>query len=262
MQAIRGVLCLSLVGLALGCSDKPPTGPSRTTPPTVTGLAISGADAVLTGLSASYTATASLSDGTMQTVTPTWTSSDPRVGTVDSAGRLDGRAHGSTTVSATYQGRDASKTVGVVNNYGGDWEGRYVVTLCHGSCGDTSWAAFNISLLVSHDADDLSTVTTTLSLPLFIPPDMKASIRGRVTPDGRLSLAGRSDLTDRNGKVVAINIETWDTTLCDGTAMTGRWAQRRTSERPSYSDYQEAEISWMTKWPWPDGFDPTRGFCR
>jgi hypothetical protein len=88
---------------------------------------------------------------------------------------------------------------------------------------------------------------------------MKASLRGRVTTDGRLSLAGSSNLVDRNGKVWVINVEKWDTTLGDGIEMRGRWAQRVT--RPPSSEYQEVEIYWMTKWPWPDGADAPRGGC-
>ena len=89
--------------------------------------AIAGPDAVLTGLSASYSVTATLSDGITGTVRPAWTSSNAEVASVDSGGRVEGRGHGSTNLTASYQGRSVSKTVQVVNNYGGTWEGSYVI---------------------------------------------------------------------------------------------------------------------------------------
>ena len=68
-----------------------------------------------------------------RTVTPAWTSSNPAVASVDGAGRLDGQAHGSTTLTATFEGRSVSKTVQVVNNYEGTWKGRYVIRACDDS---------------------------------------------------------------------------------------------------------------------------------
>ena len=82
-------------------------------------LIISGIDAVLTGVSTTYTVTATLSDGTTRAVSPTWTSSNTDVASVDSSGRLEGRAHGTTTLTATHDGISATKSVQVVNNYRG-----------------------------------------------------------------------------------------------------------------------------------------------
>ena len=123
-QVVRLVSVLGLVAVGAGCSGKSPAGPSQSTAPTITGLAIIGADAVLTSLSANYTVTATLTDGTTRSVTPAWTSSNPGVASVDGGGRLEGRIHGSTTLTATYEGRSASRNVQVVNNYSGTWDGR------------------------------------------------------------------------------------------------------------------------------------------
>jgi hypothetical protein len=129
MRPLRLTFVLALVILAMGCGDKNPAGPSGSATG-VTGLVITGADALLTGISASYTVTATFADGTARTVTPAWTSSNPGVASVDSAGRLDGRAHGSTNLTASYEGRTVSKIVQVVNNYRGTWDGRYVIRVC------------------------------------------------------------------------------------------------------------------------------------
>ena len=83
---------LPLVILVLGCGSHSPTAPPASS--TVTGVTITGVDAILTGLSTFYTVTAALGDGTSRTVTPIWSSSNPDVATVDITGRLEARAHG------------------------------------------------------------------------------------------------------------------------------------------------------------------------
>jgi Bacterial Ig-like domain (group 2) len=85
----------------------------------VTGLGITGVDAVLTGVSTSYTVAATFADGTSRTVSATWSSSNQGVATVDGSGRLEARTHGSTNLTASAGGQTASKTVQVINNYGG-----------------------------------------------------------------------------------------------------------------------------------------------
>src|SRR5262245_48227348 len=119
MHTLKVGPALMIAALVTACDDKPnPIGPTSPPAPSVAILVTSGADYVLTGSTAAHTATATLSDGSMRTVTPSWSSSAVNVATVDNAGRLDGRAHGSTTLTATYEGRSVSKTVQVVNNYG------------------------------------------------------------------------------------------------------------------------------------------------
>ena len=88
---VRLTSVLPLVIVVTGCGGKNPTAP---TAPTATRMTIIGADAVLTGVSTSYTVTATMADGTSRTVTPTWSSSKPEVAAVDGAGQLEGRAMG------------------------------------------------------------------------------------------------------------------------------------------------------------------------
>jgi hypothetical protein len=127
------------------------------------------------GLSETYIATATFSDGITQTGTTGWTSSNPGVATVDAAGRLEGRAHGSTTLTATYSGRTASKTVQVVNNYRGTWKGRYVIRACRdtGELADRDggWCragpyrvglVYDIRMTLVQGGNDLSDITGTL----------------------------------------------------------------------------------------------------
>jgi hypothetical protein len=69
MLPARLLFVIGLLPLATGCDRKPPTGPSGPPAPAVTSLAITGADAVLTGVSETYTATATIGDGSAGTVT-------------------------------------------------------------------------------------------------------------------------------------------------------------------------------------------------
>lgn len=78
-----------------------PTNPT----PSVTGVAVAG-NASTIGVSAQFTATATLSDGTSQNVTAkaTWSSSNPAVATVTSGGVVTAVAVGEADVTATYVG--------------------------------------------------------------------------------------------------------------------------------------------------------------
>jgi trimeric autotransporter adhesin len=114
-------------GLAEGTTEVTATflGQKGTTTLTVTGATISSIQVSPTnlttpvGVSQRFAATAVLSDNTTQNVTAaaTWTSSDTSVATVSNAGGLRGTATpvkaGTTTVTATYQGKSGSTTLTV-----------------------------------------------------------------------------------------------------------------------------------------------------
>ena len=76
MRRFSLVSALALVILVLGCGSHSPTAPPAAS--TVTAVTITGADTILTGLSTFYTVTAAFGDGTSQTVTPIWSSSNPK----------------------------------------------------------------------------------------------------------------------------------------------------------------------------------------
>jgi hypothetical protein len=230
MRPVRLVLLVSIVAVTAGCNGKNPLAPAEPGTATATGLVINGADAILTGLSAGYTAVASFSDGTTRTVIPTWISSDPGVGSVDSAGHVDGRTHGSTNLSATYSGRNASKTIRVINNYGGTWDGRYVVRACTDSGDltdhDGGWCRSgegrvgtvgSIRVTLSQTGSDLSVIDAAVA---------GESIKGVVTPDGRLKFSGTLNVWDWDHEIIIARRQiTWDTNLQGSGAMTGGWSE-------------------------------------
>lgn len=234
MPRRHSLVVLSLLAFAIGCDAKTPTQPSQ--PGTAaTGLTIKGADAVLTGSSTDYTVTATFGDGSSRTILPTWAVSNPGVASVDSMGRLEGRAHGSTTLTATYNGQSASKTVQVFNNYGGTWDGRYIVRTCTdtgdftdhdgGWCKAGPERVGSVLRLVINLAQSGSEVTGTL-------PCCRGTITGIVRADGRLNLSGsviEPDFDDREIAVGTLQVGPWESSLEGTSGMTGHWTWLYTS---------------------------------
>lgn len=204
----------------------------------MTGLAINGPEAVLTGVSASYTAMATFPDGTSRAVTPAWISSNPAVGNVDGDGHVDGRSHGATTLTATYQSRSVSKTVQVVNNYSGTWMGSYVVRACRDSGDltnhDGGWClagpgrvgtvVAGITIRLVQSGTNLNEITGTLG-------SFEEAITGVVTADGRLTLGGTFREWDWDHEIVVamLQIHAWDSNLAGTDLMTGRWSEHLSS---------------------------------
>ena len=251
MAILRIALVIVISVFATACNGK--SNPAAPTAPAATTLSISGADALLTGSSSNYAATATLSDGTTRSVTPTWSSSKGDVASVDNAGRLDGRTHGLTTLTATHDGASATKSVQVVNDYRGTWVGRFVVNGCDappGVCSGYEVDVFDfpIRLDVLQTGNDLSEVRAMFLLPSFF--QILANLSGRVSSDGRLNLAGSTEVGGRRGSAgpwATFHVGAWDTTLSGPDAMTGRWAQRLSIFQPPSNEIMENELVRMTR---------------
>ena len=208
----------------------------------------------LTGLSTEYTATVTFGDGTRRTATATWTSNSPQVAVVDTNGRLEGRAHGSTVLTASFLGRQASRTVQVVNNYSGSWSGQYVVRACDksgqhdrdGGCRGVVGLEAVVRLRLKQTGGTMREVGGTLELGGV---GFGGPVRGVVTAVGRLNLDGRYELPDFYGYGVCCSLEIggWDTRLSGPDAMTGRWTQRFTYLPWTGSSYMESEIVALTR---------------
>ena len=250
MRPFHRVFTPVALTLALGCGSKSPTSPTVVTP-TVTALAIRGADALLTGATADYAVTSSLTDGTVRPVTPAWTSSNPAVATINEAGRLEGKSHGSTTLTASSGGQTATMTIRVINNYGGTWEGKFTNAGCDappGFCAAMEFDFFDypVSLAVSHSEADPGQVTAHFNLPNF--SWMHATLSGNVTADGRLNLSGSSVMTNGDGSPsLTFTVGAWDSGLVADGSMKGRWVQRTTNVKPAYDEILANELVTMTR---------------
>src|SRR6266851_7035549 len=100
MPMFRRDCAILLVILASACGGSTPN-PTAPPTPTLTGLTISGPDAIIIGFVSNYMVTAALSNGTSQAVTPTWTSDNSSVATIAPNGDLTGVSNGTTNIIAT-----------------------------------------------------------------------------------------------------------------------------------------------------------------
>lgn len=235
--------CIALGAACGGGGTTPPT-PTTPPPPTLSGLTITGLDALRTGFFSDYTATATLSDGSTQNVTTqaTWSTGNASVATAEANGRISGQTHGSTTVTATYQGRTGSKAVNVVNNYGGTWTGTYIATACDaagafrnvGWCQGVVGSRQQITLVLSQTGNDRSSVSGRLSNQFIT----NAPVTGNVTGDGRLVLGSDSSATS-NGVTFRFQLGGWDTRLTSLSQMSGRTAVNLSAINVSGNAYEE-----------------------
>jgi hypothetical protein len=245
------VVLLGLAAVLSGCGgNDTPAAPSTPATPTVSALTISGNDAIRTGFFANYTATAQLSNGTTQSVTPTWSSSNPSVGSVDTTGRLDGRTHGSINLAASYQGLNASKNVNVVHNYGGSWTGTYVIRACDqsGVFARVRWCQaggvgdrFGFSLALTQGGNGRDEVGGTVSFY-----NLAGNISGNVTGDGRLVIGGTYNVTTPD-IAFRLTVGGWDTRPAAGDSMTGGWALNLTAIGATGNGYEEHQIVAVTR---------------
>jgi hypothetical protein len=141
--------------------------------------------------------------------------------------------------------------VQVVNDYRGTWVGRFVVNGCDAPPGvciayEVDVFDFPIRLEVLQTGNDLSEIRATFLLPSFY--QIRANLSGRVSSDGRLNLAGSSEVGARRGSAWAtFHVGAWDTILSGHDVMTGRWAQRLSIFQPPSNEIMENELSTMTR---------------
>jgi hypothetical protein len=247
-REMRLLAAFAVVLGTVACGDhtsgRPTTAPSPI-PPSVTGITIGGPDAVRTGFASDYTVTASMSDGSSQDVSASasCTISDPSVASIAAPCHLTGTKHGSTTLTVSSQGRTTSKTVNVVNNYGGSWTGDYKVTTCDdaGIFRDWRWCvelldpdssistSFSLVLTQSGSGQDQISGTISLGESLGSAPSTTGTVSGNVTNDGRLLLSGSNVISADSGVRFQFIIGGWSTivdanpVLCCLPQMSGGW---------------------------------------
>ena len=220
-------LATSVALSAWGCGGGSPTPVAPPPPPpTATSLTItSGVDALRAGFFADYMVTANMSDRTTQIVTTesTWTSSDPAVATVDAKGRLTGLSNGTISLTASYQGRTVSRSVRIVHNYGGHWDGTFAVRACDQSgifislkyCDNLGRDPLTFALELTQGGANADQITGMMSLRNLVGP-----VTGSVTSDGRLVLAGPYVATT-GGVNIGVDIPSWLTTPVGTVGMSG-----------------------------------------
>jgi hypothetical protein len=127
-------LAAVLVGGSLVCTIACQKSPAA---PTVTAITVQSTSAQLfLGATETFTAVATLSNGTQPAVTDgVWSSDAPAIASVDGTGKVTGKASGSATISVDSQGTRGSKTIRVLPNYAGAATG----TIFYGNCSSSGW---------------------------------------------------------------------------------------------------------------------------
>jgi len=256
LVAVSIVIPLVTLALTACGSESSPTAPTTSTPaapaaPTVSALRIDGPAAVRTGLSSDYTATATLSNGTTQAVTPTWSSGNSGIATVDGNGRLTGQSHGQAALTATYQGGSATKNVSVVANFGGQWSGLYVMRGCDqngvfllvGYCQGIGGAGSigPIALSLTQGGNDQSQLSGTISFG-----SITGNLTGNVTADARMVIGATLNVVS-SGVAFTMTVGGWESRLSGPSGMTGRWADNLTATGIPGNAYTENELQIMTR---------------
>lgn len=218
------VACLLGALVFAGCdgNNGNPGGPSK--PLGATGLTISPAtDLLKINGSETFTLSATMSDGSTRAVTGTWASDAAAVATVDSSGRVTGRASGETTLSGDAEGLRATRRLRVVPDYQGDWRGGWAITGC---TADGDWARANVCQALPNGALSAFRLTLTQTRDTVSGnvdfDEFPGPVQGTIRSTGELELSGTFSVSDPELTVDA-TVSDWQSVTTDNQRMTGRF---------------------------------------
>ena len=222
--SFRGGVTLAALLAAVGCSgsNNSPTAPTVAAVPTVRSLSLSKTSVELPiGNVEKITATATYTDGSVSTASPTYTSSNTSIATVDSDGNVRAVAGGVTTIAAAFSGATANLSVRSIPNFEGRWSGQYRFTSCSAP---PRWGALYCSQLVGPMYSIVLNLTATGSRVVgsFQLGNAIGSVNGSVADDGTLRL--NSTYAALVGNLTySFEFQNWQTQTT-GNSMTGGWA--------------------------------------
>jgi hypothetical protein len=193
--------------------------------PTISGLAITSSNDLLKiNQAQTFTATATMSNGSTAVVPATWRSDNPAVATVDANGRVTGIGAGETAISAESSGvRATPRSIRVVPDYQGRWSGDWRVASC---TADGDWtrtdvcrdapvnSQFPFVLALTQDRD---TAGGNVQLD-----DLAGPVQGSIRVSGQLSITGTVSFVEE-GIVFEWTVADWETLTTDNQRMTGRF---------------------------------------
>lgn len=207
----RACAVVALVALAAACGDSNPQKPSRA----VTTLTVAPAtDMIKLKATETYSVSATFTTGATEQVSAAWTSDNQAVVTVTQAGQATGAGPGQATLTATYEGKTATRPLRVVPDYAGRWAGTWTVSNCQvtGNLGP-QWCG---GVQGSHPATLELVQTRDAISGSWTLQEGNGTVQGSVAPSGALSLTGSSLQSG-----VTIEIGSWQTLSTDNQTMTG-----------------------------------------
>ena len=239
------LLTLSVAGCGGGggSSSSSPSSPTTVTPTTVSVAISPSTDMLKIQGTETFAVTATMSDGTSRAVSGTWTSSAASVATVDSSGKTTAVASGQATITVTYSGASATRTIRVVPDYQGGWTGDYTVLSCQDSGGfhQEDWCkaamgdpVVRVTMTLTQTRD---TIAGTWTHKL-----MAGAVQGTIEADGTLALTGNGSTEG-----TPITIAGWRTLSTDNKTQTGKYTLTFTSSVWSGSSQASVEIRTCSK---------------
>lgn len=175
--------------------------------------------------SEALTAVATMTNGTTETVTATWSSDNAGVASVDAAGRVTGAGSGQAAISAVYSGLTAVRPVRVVPDYHGRWSGDHSVANCVAD-GDWLKAGFCQEMLNQGPLFSLGLVLTqnrdAVTGTIDVGGDTPGAIEGPIRMNGDLAVGGTFVATV-DGVSLEVTVSDWETRTSDNQRMTGRF---------------------------------------
>ena len=186
-------LCFTLFLSIPGCKKKLPTTPDTPAMILQSITVYSSSDLLYIGTSETFTATATMSDGSTKSVLGgVWSADNPNVATVGSGtGQVTIVGSGMVTIIVHYEGKYGSKTIRGLPNYQGTWSGNYIITSCNAT-GDFILGGFCDGFAVGTEwpTDLVLTQIEDQVTGRFYLGALSADAIGPVQTDGLLMLTG------------------------------------------------------------------------
>ncbi len=213
--------------------------PTPAATPTVASLAISPAtDLLRIAQGETFTVSATMSNGTVQTVTPSWSVDNTSVLTSDFPGHVWGVGNGTATFTATYLGVVARRTIRVVPDFGRNWVGLRTVTACTETGQQRQCSAYPVG---GSALDDLLLRQTRDALSGTMSMGTTTAVTGSVQADGGLTLQGQS--TSRvNGANVTTTLSQYSGRTTSSTRMAATYSFVITND----SNTSRAQVSFSS----------------
>lgn len=242
-------IAVSTVSEASACSSPvtPSNGTSSSTSTTtvpavqIVGLRLApDITSLKVGGKAAFSAYLLMSDDTRRQVEPAWAVDAPTVGTVDRTGVMTAIASGVVTIRATFDTYSEIRTLRIVPDFQGSWQGQYRIDTCtrisgNGTnpCRIVEGALFILRLDMQHSgADDLSGELTFFSSGEF--PDVPGPavetgpINGRILTDSSITIEATTKGVQ--GEPRSRTLSDWITSPQSTSILVGRYIGNRTFE--------------------------------
>lgn len=198
--------------VVIGCSN--PLIPTPAVEATLSALSIApGVSWIFVGERRTLSAIGTYSDGVARRLPATWTSETPTVVAVASDGTVTALEDGTGIIAAQAAGRTARLTLRAATSFGGRWSGGTIARLsCEASdpvefpCPPEGLLFYDLTIVLAQT--DVA-VSGSMSMSNGVVDGQFCQVRGDLSADGALSLAGQQTWTELEVEYISFAIERW-----------------------------------------------------